>query len=41
VCAGDGPEHGDQHEQHRSSRERVAEQGDGIVSARQILAHDS
>ena len=32
VRAGDRPEHGDQHEQDRARRERIAEQRDGIVS---------
>ena len=40
MRAGDRPEHGDQHEQDRAGRDRVAEQGDRVVPARQMLGHD-
>ena len=41
MRAGNRPEHGDEDEQHRAGRERVAEQGDGVVPARQMLGHDA
>ena len=37
VRAGDRPEHGDQHEEDRAGRERVAEQRDGVVPADEML----
>jgi hypothetical protein len=40
MRARDRAEHGDQHEQYGAGGDGVAEQGDGIVSARQSLRHD-
>ena len=40
VRARERPEDGDQHHQRRAGRQRVAQQRDGVVPARQPLAHD-
>ena len=41
MRARDRAEHGDQHEQDRAGRQRIAEQGNRHVSARQPLGHDA
>ena len=41
MCPRDRAEHADQHHQHRAGGERVAEQGQGDIAARQPLAHDA
>ena len=41
MGAGDRREDGDDHEQHRAGRKRVAEQRDGPVSASKLRRHDA
>ncbi len=40
MRAGDRAKRQDQHHQNRAGRQRVAEEGEGDVSARQPLPHD-
>jgi hypothetical protein len=41
MRAGDGPQHGNEHEQDRSRRQRIAKQRQGKIPARQALGHDA
>ena len=41
MRAGNRAKHGDEDEQDRARRQRIAEQGDRVVPARQMLGHDA
>ncbi len=41
MCARNGAEHGDQYDQDGAGGQRVAEQGQRIVSGRELGAHDA
>ena len=41
MRAGHRTEYQDQHDQHRAGRQRVAEQRERLISARQLLRHDA
>ena len=41
MRAGDGGEDGDDDEQHRAGRKRVAKQRDRLITAGEVLGHDA